>query len=152
MADAPLSDSHLIRRARTTDVPALTSLLADLGFATPSADVAERLDLLLAAGEIVLVAEVAGQPVGVATVHVTPVLHRSTPVGRITALVVAECVRRQGVGRALVTTAEQILAERGCALVEVTSNRKLVEAHAFYERLGYESTSLRFMKPLNTET
>jgi GNAT superfamily N-acetyltransferase len=82
------------------------------------------------------------------TVHVTPVLHRPTPVGRLTALVVTERARHGGIGRALVAAAERLLAARGCALVEVTSNRRLTDAHAFYGRLGYDTTSLRFKKDL----
>src|SRR5204863_3055212 len=103
---------------------------------------------LLAAREVVLVAELDGDLVGLATVHVTTVLHRPTSVGRITALVVAERARRRGVGRALVAASERWIAARGCGLLELTSNRQRIEAHAFYERLGYEPTSLRFKKSL----
>ncbi len=104
---------------------------------------------MLAAAEVVLVAVRAGALLGVVTAHVTPVLHRPEPVGRLTALVVAEAARRRGVGRALVEAAEELVAARGCGLIEVTSNRRLVDAHAFYERLGYEATSLRFKKTLH---
>lgn len=141
-------DTVHVRLARLTDVPALVPLLAQLGFPAPAEVVAERLDALLAADEVVLVAERGGEVVGLLTVHVTPVLHRPTPVGRLTALVVAEPLRGTGVGRALVSAAERLLAERGCGLVEVTSNRALVNAHRFYERIGYESTSFRFGKRL----
>jgi PhnO protein len=80
--------------------------------------------------------------------HVTPVLHRPTGVGRITALVVGEAARGHGVGRALVAEAERRLEVLGCALVEVTSNQKRTDAHDFYRRLGYEATSVRFARTL----
>jgi hypothetical protein len=35
--------------------------------------------------------------------------------------------------------------------VEVTSNRALVDAHRFYERIGYDITSFRFGKRLPAE-
>jgi GNAT superfamily N-acetyltransferase len=82
------------------------------------------------------------------TVHITPVLYRPTSVGRLTALVVAKQERGKGIGRALVDAAEQFFAERGCKLVEVTSNLRLADTHSFYKRLGYEATSLRFKKSL----
>ena len=137
-----------IRDARVADVPALAALVAELGYPTPEATMAVRLDAMHSAGEKVLVAERGGDIVGLLTVHVTPVLHRPTAVGRLTALVVAERARGAGVGRSLVAAAEHLLAARGCALVEVTSNQRRSDAHAFYQRLGYDATSLRFKKDL----
>jgi ribosomal protein S18 acetylase RimI-like enzyme len=48
----------------------------------------------------------------------------------------------------LVEAAERLLKKAGCKLVEVTSNDRRAQAHAFYRHLGYERTSLRFMKKL----
>ena len=76
------------------------------------------------------------------------VLHRPMPVGRITALVVDDSARGQGLGRALVAAAEAALAGSGCGILEITSNMRFAEAHAFYEHLGYERTSVRFAKVL----
>jgi GNAT superfamily N-acetyltransferase len=137
-----------IRRARPDDAAALAPLLAELGYPSPASAIAERLDSMIAASEVVLVATRGGEALGLLTIHVTPVLHRPAPVGRLTALIVTEKARGQGVGRALVQAAEELLTARGCALVEVTSNRVRSDAHAFYERLGYEATSLRFKKSL----
>jgi ribosomal protein S18 acetylase RimI-like enzyme len=145
--DGPMETPRLvIRNARPKDVSTLTSLVGELGFPQSVETVAERLNALSEAGESVLVAQKGQEVVGLVTVHVTPVLHRPTPVGRLTALVVAERSRGQGLGLALVEAAERLLLAKGCALVEVTSNRELSGAHAFYERLGYEVTSLRFRK------
>lgn len=147
----PASGGHApieIRGATAGDVAGLASLLAELGYPAPEASIAERLELVLASGEIVLVAVRRDALVGLLTGHVTPVLHRPAPVGRITALVITERARGQGVGRALVTAAEAALAARGCGMVEVTSNRRRTDAHAFYEHVGYQVTSLRFNKLL----
>jgi GNAT superfamily N-acetyltransferase len=48
----------------------------------------------------------------------------------------------------LVEAAEQALKKAGCQIVEVTSNDRRSAAHAFYRHLGYERTSMRFMKTL----
>ena len=89
-----------------------------------------------------------GEIAGVLTWHVTPVLHRPRFVGRITMLAVAERLRGQRIGSALVAGAEKRLAAKGCGLIEVTSNVKRLRAHAFYERLGYGRASYRFAKTL----
>lgn len=47
--------------------------------------------------------------------------------------------------------AEKYFAGRGCVMVELTSNKKRLDAHRFYEQLGYIGTSFRFAKQLPVE-
>ena len=136
-----------IREARPADAAAIARLLAELGYDVDGADVRRRLAALRKGGEPALVAD-RGGPVGCLTWHVTPVIHRPRPVGRITMLVVAEAERGAGIGKALVAAAEARLLAKDCGLVEVTSNVKRLRAHAFYRALGYERTSYRFAKTL----
>ena len=143
----PPAPKLVIRDAKPKEAEAIASLIGELGFEASAAEVGKRLRALARGGEPVLVADRDGI-VGCLTWHVTPVVHRPTPVGRVTMLIVAEDSRREGVGEALVAEAEARVAARGCALVEVTSNIQLGGAHAFYRRLGFERTSYRFVKTL----
>ena len=136
-----------IRDARPADAAAIAALIVALGYEVSAGEVRTRLAALRKAGQTALVADRGGL-LGVLTTSVMTVLHRPRPVGRISMLVVAEAARGEGLGRALVTAAEARLAAAGCGLIEVTSNAKRLRAHAFYEKLGYERTSLRFAKPL----
>ncbi len=138
-----------VRAATARDAPEIARLLTVLGHPTAADAVSARWDEWAAAGNVALVvARDDGTLAGVATLHRMVVLHRPRPVGRITALVVDASERGRGVGRALVAAAEGALAGAGCGLLEITSNARRADAHAFYERLGYERTSVRFMKPL----
>jgi ribosomal protein S18 acetylase RimI-like enzyme len=137
----------IIRDARPKDADTLVGLIDALGYQVDAAQLRKRLALLKKAGQHVLVAE-RGGPIGVLTTSIMHVLHRPRPVGRISMMVVAEAARGQGVGAALVAEAEARLKAAGCGLVEVTSNAKRLRAHAFYEKLGYERTSIRLAKQL----
>ena len=137
-----------IREARPADAEAIAALLDSLGYDVRAADVRKRMAALRKRGEPVLVAD-RGGVIGCLSWHVTPVIHRPRPVGRITMLVVAAAERGGGVGTTLVEAAEARLRKAGCGLVEVTSNMKRMRAHAFYETLGYERSSYRFFKPLD---
>ena len=140
--------SYVVREARLEDAAGLAQLILELGYDVSEADVAARLPQLFGLGLPPLVAE-ADELIGCLTMSMTMVLHRPRPVGRISMLVVTEKLRGGGVGRALVAAAEAFLTERGCGLIEVTSNVRRDRAHAFYEGLGYERTSFRFGKPLS---
>jgi uncharacterized protein len=142
---------HLqIRRAVPADAPVLARLMGDLGY-PPSGpeEVQERLAAMSSRADMVLVACRDSQPLAFATLHVMRVMHRPQPVGRLTALAVMEHVRGQGIGRALVEAAEATLAAAGCGLLEVTTHERRTDAHAFYERLGFERTSRRYARKLS---
>lgn len=134
-----------VRQAELGDSAALAALFTELGFPTSTPEISAR---LARSDNIGLVAVLDGHVVGVITTNVMPVLHRPGPVGRISALVVTQSHRSLGIGRTLVAHAEALLVARGCGLVEVTSNFRLEQAHAFYKSLGYEGTSYRFRKNL----
>jgi GNAT superfamily N-acetyltransferase len=99
-------------------------------------------------GETALVATLDKKVVGLCGVGKRITIARRAPLGRLTTLVVAEEAQGQGIGRLLVEAAEQWMRKAGCDLVEVTSNDRRTQAHAFYRHLGYERTSLRFAKTL----
>jgi GNAT superfamily N-acetyltransferase len=121
-------------------------LIGQLGYEAGASEVAERLAAMVAEGREVLVAELGGAVVGCLSTSVMRVLHRPAPVGRISMMVVDEAVRGRGIGAALVRAAEDALAAQGCYMIEVTSNTRRTDAHRFYERLGYERTSVRLAK------
>ena len=137
-----------IRAARATDSAALARLIIALGYKVVEADMQQRIAALQQAGLPPLVADLGGETIGCLTLSLMTVLHRPRLVGRISMLVVDERLRSRGIGGALVAAAEAWLRDRGCGLVEVTSNVRRTRAHAFYEGLGYERTSLRFAKAL----
>ena len=137
----------VIRDARPRDARAIAEMVVALGHQATEGSIRRDIPRFAKAGTPLLVADLDG-PAGVLTFHVTPVVHRFKPVGRITMLVVTEKRRGQGLGSALVAEAEARLAKAGCGLIEVTSNMKRMRAHVFYEELGYERTSYRFFKKL----
>ncbi len=136
-----------LREATPEDGEVIAALVSALGYETAPEDIRHRMKALVEADLPVLVAE-KGEVIGVLTTSLTRVLHRPRPVGRISMLVVDERYRGRGIGAVLIAEAEKKLAARGCGFVEVTSHRRRKRAHAFYERLGYERASYRFVKAL----
>jgi len=142
--------THRIRTAQPEDASELARLLTALGHASTEEEVLTRWRPWQAAGGMAIVVEGAdGGLIGAATLHQSIVLHRPTPIGRISALIVDPRHQGKGLGRALVEKGERILREAGCGLIEITSNMRRTEAHAFYAHLGYELTSSRFVKTVN---
>jgi GNAT superfamily N-acetyltransferase len=137
-----------IRPATADDGPELARLLSQLGHPTSAEDLAARWPAFAAEHVALVAVDAAGAVLGAMTLGQMRVLHRPQPVGRISALVVDESHRGQGVGRALVAHAEQRLRADGCGMLELTSRVDREDAHAFYEHLGFARTSVRLAKVL----
>ena len=127
----------------------IARLLTQLGHPTTQDEVEHRWGEWEEQGNSALVVGDAASPLlGLCQLHQTVVLHRPRPVGRITALIVEQSRRGTGIGRALVAAAEARMLSFGCGLMEITSNVRRVDAHAFYESLCYENSSVRLVKDL----
>jgi len=144
----PPPKPHL-REAKPSDSARLVELIRSLGAEIDEQTVRKNLRLLAKAGELPLVATLGKDVVGLAGRHLMTTIHRRAPLGRIPTLVVAKEAQGKGIGRMLVEAVEHWCRKAGCEIVEVTSNDRLTEAHAFYRHMGFERTSIRFAKTLS---
>jgi len=145
---APPKPKLKIRDAKPADAARLAELIHELGHEISEKQLRKNLAALKRSGETPLVATLDKKVVGLCGVGRRVVIHRPAPLGRITALVVAKEAQGHGIGRILVEAAEEWMRRKGCQLVEVTSNDRRAQAHAFYRHLGYERSSIRFFKKL----
>jgi GNAT superfamily N-acetyltransferase len=137
-----------LREPRATDVEAIGPLLEQLGHPSTDEQIRARLARLMEdANSLVLMAERDGRVVALAAADLTLQLERD-PSCRLTALVVDEPERRQGVAQVLTAAVEDWARERGAFRVELTSAYERKAAHAFYESIGYREQSKRFVKVL----
>lgn len=137
-----------LRRASLEDVPAIVQLLADdpLGAAREGTGGAEGLTPYVQAYEaidadpaqLLLVAGGDGQVLATLQLSFLPGMARRGALrGQIEAVRVHADLRGGGLGRAMVAWAVDEARRRGCALVQLTSDKQRPEAHRFYSGLGF---------------
>jgi GNAT superfamily N-acetyltransferase len=90
--------------------------------------------------------DAAGAVVGFASAHLFRPYELDEPVAELTALVVDESRRGSGAGRALVAACEDWAAAAGAVRLTVATAFRRVEAHAFYERLGFAQLARKYEK------
>ncbi len=134
---------------RSEDTAAITRLLGDLGYPATLAEAeAQVAGVRAMPNAILLVATVRSEVLGLITAHIFPSIRSRSPIAWITTLVVAEDARELGVGSMLLKAAERWAAQNGAERVSLTSGAHRTNAHAFYEKKGYENTGLRFSRKL----
>lgn len=85
-----------------------------------------------------IIAEENGVPVGCFQLTYLPgLMRRGMWRGMIEVVHVAEAHRNRGLGGEMMRWAIDRCRQRGCAMVQLTSNKKRTDAHRFYERLGF---------------
>jgi ribosomal protein S18 acetylase RimI-like enzyme len=138
-----------IRDASTDDAEALVALLGQLGYSASGDAVRERVERLWSSeADRLVVADLDGEIVGLASLHTSLSIAYDGPAAKLSAIVVDERRRRRGIGQALVEEMEREAERRGCCLVFLTTAGRREDAHAFYERIGFEETGRRFTKQL----
>ncbi|MYT32422.1 MULTISPECIES: GNAT family N-acetyltransferase [unclassified Streptomyces] len=145
-----------IRRATETDLPAIVAMLADdpLGATRESLDDLTPYRAAFAVLDAdphqhLTVAARDGRVVGTLQLTVIPGLsRRGATRSLIEAVRVHADERGAGLGTELIEWAIAESRRLGCRLVQLTSDATRVEAHRFYERLGFEASHLGFKRQL----
>jgi ribosomal protein S18 acetylase RimI-like enzyme len=96
-----------------------------------------------------IVACVGGRVVGVLQLTYTPYLiHQGTWRATIEGVRVDSTLRSRGIGAAMFAFAFARARERGCGLVQLTTDKRRPAAKRFYERLGFVASHEGMKRPL----
>jgi len=133
-----------MRTAVAADLPAILRLLADdpLGKARETA-VDESYQAAFAAiaadpNHEMVVAELDGRVVGCFQLSFIPGLsRRGAWRAQIESVRIDSALRGRGAGQAMMDWAIAKARARGCALVQLTTDKRRPDAHRFYARLGF---------------
>ena len=135
------------RAARPQDLPYLIGLIVEDSVISTNDDPADAMHAdyttALAAidtspNEELFVAELDGKPVGCFQLSYMPgLMRRGMWRGQIELVHVEASSRSLGFGTQMMRWAVERCRERGCGMVQLTSNKQRLDAHRFYERLGF---------------
>jgi len=145
----------IFRDARRDDVPAIVELLAaDLLGAGREGDLDDAywqaFDQISAdPNNRLVVADADGEVVGTLQLTLLPGMSRHGMLrAQIEAVRIAASRRGQGLGRAMIEWAIGQARERGCGLVQLTSDKQRPAAVRFYESLGFTASHEGLKLPL----
>ncbi len=139
---------NLVYRAATPgDLPFIVALIVEDNVIDTGDDPADALhadyrDALAAIdadpNQEMLIVELDGEPVGCFQLSYLPgLMRRGMWRGQIEVVHVSAAKRSLGIGSEMMRWALEHCREKGCAMVQLTSNKKRLDAHRFYERLGF---------------
>ncbi|WP_422738998.1 GNAT family N-acetyltransferase [Micromonospora sp. WMMD729] len=146
----------IFREAVRADLPAVIALLADdvLGKARDFTQVDEAYERAFAdisadSRNFLIVAEQDGELVGCLQITYIPGLGRHGAERSLIESVRVRSDRRgQGLGRELMVWAIDQARQRGCALVQLTTDKSRADAHRFYLSLGFKASHEGMKLPL----
>ncbi|WP_344932580.1 GNAT family N-acetyltransferase [Sphaerisporangium flaviroseum] len=144
--------SVTFRPACREDVPVIVAMLADDPIAAAREGDPSDETYLTAFQAIdadprqeLVVAEVDGEVVGTMQLTFIPGLsRRGGERALVEAVRVAASARGMGLGRAMMRWAIDRARERGCRMVQLTSDRARADAHRFYTSLGFVDSHVGF--------
>ncbi|MFZ6680534.1 GNAT family N-acetyltransferase [Undibacterium sp. Tian12W] len=138
-----------IRRAVRQDLPRLLELIADddlgknrEGVGSEEACYAEAFERITADdNQFLMVAELDGRIIAMQQVTFIPGLSRKGSTrAMIESVRVDGYLRGQGIGHWFIEQAIALARERGCQLVQLTSDKKRIQAHRFYGSMGFTAS------------
>jgi GNAT superfamily N-acetyltransferase len=146
-----------VRLARPEDWPAVAGLLVELGRGVAKGTADDPTHRQAFAGHlrqiahVTLVAESAGEVVGVVDMEYHQRLGDHRPQARVHDIVVTDAARGLGVGSALLGAAEDLARKRGCFRMALVTASWREATLAFYKKEGWSEYGAWFVKPLTDD-
>jgi ribosomal protein S18 acetylase RimI-like enzyme len=129
-----------IREAIASDAKNIAYLASQMGKELDEYTAKERIEGFLARdNELLLIAEKGEQALGLVSI-IANYEALSGIQARVDIIVVDAAARRMGVGKMLMSKAEEWAREKGSKSLKLVSNVARVESHEFYGKLGYIKT------------
>ncbi len=148
------------RRARREDLETIVAMFADDELGRDREDSSLPLNrkyldafhsIEADENQYLLVAEIDAELLAYLQITFIPQLSRLGAVrGQVESVRVTSNRRGQGIGHKLMLEAVRICRERGCSLVQLTTDVKRRRTRIFYERLGFAVSHHGMKLPLNT--
>ncbi|OGW42406.1 MAG: hypothetical protein A2010_13950 [Nitrospirae bacterium GWD2_57_9] len=140
-----------VRKVNRSDFAEITELLKQLwpGKCLDRDKLSTVFDQMIEADEYDLVCAEKGQEiVGFASLAVLQNFWQEGLIMYITTMIVDEKHRGRGIGKTLMARIAEIARQRGCAKIELESAFHRTDAHAFYEKMGFEKRAYFFSKDI----
>ncbi|MEO6013846.1 MAG: GNAT family N-acetyltransferase [Devosia sp.] len=135
------------RNAKPDDLPFIIGLIVEDSVITTNDDPADAMhtDYTNALAEIdadpnqeMIVVDLDGEPVGCFQLSYLPgLMRRGMKRGQIELVHIADGKRGLGLGSEMMRWAVERCRANNCSMVQLTSNKKRLDAHRFYERIGF---------------
>ena len=139
-----------IRRATLADVPAMVAMLADDELGRARERVEDPLPVAYAdafakidadSRQVLVVAELEGRIVGTLQLTFLPYLsHQGGERALIEGVRIASDERGAGLGRTMLQWSIEQARQRGCCMVQLTTDKQRADAIRFYESLDFRAT------------
>ena len=98
---------------------------------------------------VVIASDGTGEPVGFAHVQLDQSAFTGETVGYVSFVVVVADAAGSGIGRRLMTAAEDWASQQGCSMITLEVFAANAVARAVYDRLGYREQTLKLAKRLD---
>jgi GNAT superfamily N-acetyltransferase len=138
----------ILRPVTETELPLLTEILAELDGTAPFPVEhvrAKWMEMQRFPDYVCYFAEAGGEIVGTLSLNIFPVLSgtmRSEAIAE--AVVIRPAHRGRGLGRAMMRAAMGLAAEKGAYKLALSSNLRRLDAHRFYDGMGFTRHGVSF--------
>lgn len=148
-------ESIIIKKASKNDIPIILGLLYELGRPRPQNNSqAEQFEnkvkkYLSDPDKQIFVAKLDGNVVGVVSIIFLSRLNQKTLEMYIPELVVAKNYRDKGIGKIIIEYCIELAKKKKCHRIRLESGNQRIASHKFYQKMGFEQTSLSFAKNIS---